>query len=351
MLIAQKITNLLNGVSQRPAAFRPESQAEIQENCLSHRIHGLRRRPGTTHLVKLGDLLADDGAIPLLAENPAFDFDADDAVAASYTYDILDIFTPITYQGITSVPNGAALGGTLFPNVAAGRAGKYGPYAELNGHYLMRHFANPGGVRYTAALPGTALMGLTMIIVGRPGYGMGGGEVIMIKRSAPATNYLFLGMGMEGGSGIMGGFRPGDAATGETGELGGWASGGSYWGFYVSPGASWSGFSQPDATNNAGPTVATNGEGTPPGGPFDIYAVTWDGVTGITKFFKNGFQCPNVFTSQLGPQNIMSVEIGSPDGSQMFDFARSMGWGRVLSNTELLTSIRALGTRYGITTA
>jgi len=53
MLLTQRISNLLNGVSQQPAAVRPSSQAEIQENAQSHRVLGLRRRPPTVQVAKV----------------------------------------------------------------------------------------------------------------------------------------------------------------------------------------------------------------------------------------------------------------------------------------------------------
>lgn len=53
MLIAQKIANLLNGVSQKPPEYRPSAQAEVQENIISDRVLGLRRRPPTKHIAQL----------------------------------------------------------------------------------------------------------------------------------------------------------------------------------------------------------------------------------------------------------------------------------------------------------
>jgi hypothetical protein len=53
MLISQKIANLLNGISQQPFATRPSAQGDIQENALSHRTLGLRRRPGTTSVARV----------------------------------------------------------------------------------------------------------------------------------------------------------------------------------------------------------------------------------------------------------------------------------------------------------
>lgn len=53
MLIAQKITNLLNGVSQRSQEQRPSSQAQEQLNGLSSRVRGLMKRPPLSFLGKL----------------------------------------------------------------------------------------------------------------------------------------------------------------------------------------------------------------------------------------------------------------------------------------------------------
>lgn len=53
MLISSTIPNLVNGVSQQPAALRLASQAEAQENFYSSVVEGLKRRPGSKHLAKL----------------------------------------------------------------------------------------------------------------------------------------------------------------------------------------------------------------------------------------------------------------------------------------------------------
>ena len=53
MLISSTIPNLVNGVSQQPAALRLASQAEAQEDFYSSVVEGLKRRPGTRHLAKL----------------------------------------------------------------------------------------------------------------------------------------------------------------------------------------------------------------------------------------------------------------------------------------------------------
>ncbi len=54
-LVSSTIANLINGVSQQPAAIRRASQAEAQENCYSSVSDGLKRRSPTEHVAKLLD--------------------------------------------------------------------------------------------------------------------------------------------------------------------------------------------------------------------------------------------------------------------------------------------------------
>ena len=53
-LLSTIISNLFNGVSQQPAELRDSSQAELQVNAVSSPAYGLRKRPGTTHIAKIG---------------------------------------------------------------------------------------------------------------------------------------------------------------------------------------------------------------------------------------------------------------------------------------------------------
>lgn len=52
-VVAQKIRNLLNGVSEQPPELRLPSQAALQENALSMSERGLRSRPPTAHVARL----------------------------------------------------------------------------------------------------------------------------------------------------------------------------------------------------------------------------------------------------------------------------------------------------------
>ena len=52
-LISSTIPNLINGVSQQPAALRLASQAEAVVNCLPSPVEGLRKRPPSQHIAKL----------------------------------------------------------------------------------------------------------------------------------------------------------------------------------------------------------------------------------------------------------------------------------------------------------
>tara|TARA_R100000541_G_scaffold2884_1_gene9437 strand:+ start:473 stop:3106 length:2634 start_codon:yes stop_codon:yes gene_type:complete len=52
-LVSKSIPNLINGVSQQPAALRLESQGEVQENGFSDVVDGLKKRPPTKFLKTL----------------------------------------------------------------------------------------------------------------------------------------------------------------------------------------------------------------------------------------------------------------------------------------------------------
>ena len=52
-LISSSIPNLINGVSQQPAALRLASQAEQSINCMPSAVEGLKKRPSMEHVAKL----------------------------------------------------------------------------------------------------------------------------------------------------------------------------------------------------------------------------------------------------------------------------------------------------------
>lgn len=52
-LISSSIPNLINGVSQQPAALRLASQAEVVVNCMPSPVEGLKKRPPSYHVAKL----------------------------------------------------------------------------------------------------------------------------------------------------------------------------------------------------------------------------------------------------------------------------------------------------------
>ena len=58
-LVSKSIPNLINGVSQQPAALRLDSQGEVQENGFSDVVDGLKKRPPTKFLKKLVKINAD----------------------------------------------------------------------------------------------------------------------------------------------------------------------------------------------------------------------------------------------------------------------------------------------------
>ena len=52
-LINQTIPNLINGVSQQPAALRLPTQFEAQLNCYPSVVEGLKFRAPTEHIKKI----------------------------------------------------------------------------------------------------------------------------------------------------------------------------------------------------------------------------------------------------------------------------------------------------------
>lgn len=56
-LVSSSIPNMVNGVSQQPFTLRLASQAEVQENGLSTVAQGLKKRPPTRHVKRLGNTL------------------------------------------------------------------------------------------------------------------------------------------------------------------------------------------------------------------------------------------------------------------------------------------------------
>lgn len=52
-LVSKSIPNLINGVSQQPAALRLATQCELQENAYDSEVEGLKRRPPTQHVAKI----------------------------------------------------------------------------------------------------------------------------------------------------------------------------------------------------------------------------------------------------------------------------------------------------------
>ena len=52
-LVSTTIPNLINGVSQQPAALRLASQAESVVNCMSSPVEGLKKRPPMNHVARL----------------------------------------------------------------------------------------------------------------------------------------------------------------------------------------------------------------------------------------------------------------------------------------------------------
>ena len=52
-LVTKSIPNLINGVSQQPAALRLASQAETVINCIPSSVEGLKKRPPFYHQARM----------------------------------------------------------------------------------------------------------------------------------------------------------------------------------------------------------------------------------------------------------------------------------------------------------
>lgn len=107
-LVSSSIPNLINGISQQPAALRLASQAEQVVNCMPSPVEGLKKRPPCVHLAKMFggsngvgcpfvEIVDRDGAIKylvLIRDNSIKVFDlngAEQAVATPDGTSYLDI--------------------------------------------------------------------------------------------------------------------------------------------------------------------------------------------------------------------------------------------------------------------
>lgn len=70
-LISSSIPNFVNGVSQQPYMLRLSSQGELQENGLSTVSSGLRKRPPTEHLAKIGTTPLPDAFVHMIDRDGA----------------------------------------------------------------------------------------------------------------------------------------------------------------------------------------------------------------------------------------------------------------------------------------
>ena len=69
-IISTTIPNMVNGVSQQPPALRMASQAEKQINGYSTVVEGLRKRPGTRHVVKLPGTVTNNSFLHTINRDP-----------------------------------------------------------------------------------------------------------------------------------------------------------------------------------------------------------------------------------------------------------------------------------------
>ncbi|QDB71021.1 tail tubular protein B [Bordetella phage vB_BbrP_BB8] len=70
-LVSSSIPNMVNGVSQQPVTLRLASQAELQENGLSTVAQGVKKRPPTRHIKRLGNPLTGSAYIHTINRDTA----------------------------------------------------------------------------------------------------------------------------------------------------------------------------------------------------------------------------------------------------------------------------------------
>lgn len=99
-LVSSSIPNLVNGVSQQPFTLRLASQGEIQENGLSTVSNGLKKRPPTQHIARLGDQITGGAYIHEIIR------DANERYQVVITDGDLKVFDLLGNEKVVNFPNG-----------------------------------------------------------------------------------------------------------------------------------------------------------------------------------------------------------------------------------------------------
>lgn len=99
-IISTTIPNMVNGVSQQPPALRMASQAERQVNGYSTVVEGLRKRPGTRHVVKLPHTVTEDSYMHTINR------DTTERYIVVLSGDSIQVFDLAGNQKTVNTPNG-----------------------------------------------------------------------------------------------------------------------------------------------------------------------------------------------------------------------------------------------------
>ncbi|UHX60387.1 non-contractile tail tubular protein [Ralstonia phage vRsoP-WR2] len=101
-LVSSSIANMVNGVSQQPFTLRLASQAELQENGLSTVAQGLKKRPPTKHIKRLGSAITGSAYIHTINR------DSVERYEVVITNGDLKVYDTAGNQKTVNFPNGKA---------------------------------------------------------------------------------------------------------------------------------------------------------------------------------------------------------------------------------------------------
>lgn len=98
-LISSTIPNLINGVSQQPYALRLASQCELQENCNSSVVSGLRPRGGTRHRARILETPLDNAFTHLINRDTTERYRVIIEDGAIRVFDLAGVQQTMSYEG------------------------------------------------------------------------------------------------------------------------------------------------------------------------------------------------------------------------------------------------------------
>lgn len=143
-LVSKNIPNLINGVSQQPAALRLESQGEVQENGFSDVVDGLKKRPPTKFQNKLRSGNPISGTYLTETELSTAFFhtykrsDEEQYQVVMTSVPVAGYTPPVTHSTTGTHSSFSPLGGSAYPRVllvttpSAGTASQAAQTVEIN---------------------------------------------------------------------------------------------------------------------------------------------------------------------------------------------------------------------------